>query len=218
MQPFGKAGPARLVLLALLAPGAAVAQEQTLLERVLVDPTERAHVLAAARRSTVVLNEPCKSATFALADGVVLYRPVTADATGAVDGGAWKQVVREEGCGASRTLNVLAYVPRARSLATTPLLPGTTHADPQLQADGARYAVAAAGLPEKNCEIGYIADTGFLRRDEAAPNGGRGRPWTELWTLVSCSGTTQVAMHFMPDSTGTTIGAGPIKVIPRASN
>ncbi|WP_428542219.1 hypothetical protein [Rhodopila sp.] len=47
--------------------------------------------------------------------------------------------------------------------------------------------------------------------------GGKGAAWTELWTLVSCSATTQVSMHFVPESTGTTIGAGPMKVIPHSS-
>jgi hypothetical protein len=193
------------------------AQGQPSLNGVVANPGERAHVLDAARRSTVVINNPCASANFDLTDVVVVYRPLTVDATGAINGGVWKQVVREEGCGLSRTLNVLAYVQGPNSLATTPLLPGTTHADPQLQKDGARYAGTAAGLPEKNCGIGYIADTEFLRRDETTPNGGKGSPWTELWTLVSCSGTTQVSMHFVPDNTGTTIGAGPIKVIPHGS-
>ncbi|MDR3534082.1 MAG: hypothetical protein P4L90_26395 [Rhodopila sp.] len=218
VKAAGKLFAAALGIFVLQMPGAlTLAQGQPSLNGVLADPGERAHVLDAARRATVVINNPCASATFDLTDVVVVYRPLTVDATGAITGGAWKQVVREEGCGSIRTLNVLAYVQGPKSLATTPLLPGTTHADPQLQKDGARYAGTAAGLPEKNCGIGYIADTEFLRRDEATPSGGKGPPWTELWTLVSCSGTTQVSMHFVPDNTGTTIGAGPMKLIPHGS-
>ena len=53
------------------------------------------------------------------------------------------------------------------------------------------------------------------RRRRMAAEVARGRS-SGRW--CPAPGRPQVAMHFMPDSTGTTIGAGPIKVIPRASN
>ncbi len=181
MKVAGKILAVALEVFAVQLPGALTfAQEQPSLNAVLADPRERSVVLDAARRSTVVVNNPCASANFDLTDVVVVYRPVTVDASGIINGGAWKQVVRERGCGSSRTLNVLAYVQQPRSLATAPLLPGTTRADPQLQKDGARYAGTAAGLPEKTVALGISLTPNFCdgrRPGWAAARVPRGRSY-----------------------------------------
>ncbi len=186
----------------------AFADDRAAFTRILANPGEQAHVLAAAKRASVVLNNPCSSARFELKDTVAIYARPSFDNSGAITGGAWKQVVSEEGCSARRTLNVLVWVKEPRAIAMMPLLPGTTHANPQLQKDGMQYAVMQAGGPEKDCATGYVADTEFLER-EAAPQGARSSPWREAWTLASCTKRTRVVMRFIPDSTGTQIVAGP---------
>jgi hypothetical protein len=70
---------------------------------------------------------------------------------------------------------------------------------------------------DPNCKIGYVEDTEFVSQESTAVQGGREPPWRELWTLVSCVQKMQVPMLFIPDSTGTSISAGPnsaVKVIP----
>lgn len=186
----------------------AVHARSTPLDKIAIDPREQEHVINAARRSTVVLNNQCSSAKFTIVNKFTIYKPVSLDDAGAVVAGAWKQVVSEEGCDETRILNVLVSVdPSNHSLRFIPILPGTTHADIVLQEDAVHYAVIAAGGPEPNCKIGYVADTEFLRT-VAEPIGGATSPaWDELWTLATCTKQARVTMHFIPDRTGTTIAA-----------
>jgi hypothetical protein len=214
----------RKLLLGILAawcagmPGApAFAFDQAALGRVVADRAEQSHVLDTARRSSVFLHNPCRSARFELSKTVGIYHPPTFDGAGAPTSGAWRQGVREEGCGAHRLLNVLAFVKGPKTLVLAPLLPGTTHADPLLQRDGVHYAVLAAGIPEKNCSIGYVADTQFQQSETPPATGGIGAPWKELWTLVSCARTVQISMRFIPDSTGTQIVAERAPVLPSSA-
>jgi hypothetical protein len=146
------------------------------------------------------------------------------DASGKVAAGAWHQVIDEQGCGATRVLNVLVVAHAADKFDVIPLLPGATHADPQLQKDAVRYAVqAVAAVPggrEANCSIGYVGDTEFVAQESATLPGAKGPSWRETWTLVSCTHRALVPMHFIPDPTGTTITAGPsaaVKLVPLAA-
>lgn len=165
------------------------------------------HILDAAKKSTVLLEDPCPSAQFSAVNRVAILKPPAFDRAGAMVGGAWKESVEERGCGTNHLLNVLAVVRQPSSLVSMPLLPGTTHADPLLQKDGVHYAVVAIGGPEKNCSIGYVADTQFIQAEAAPMNGGKSPPWTESWMLVSCTKEYRVSLRFIPDATGTTITA-----------
>jgi hypothetical protein len=185
------------------------------LARILADPQEQASIVQAAGRSNVVLDMPCADAQFHLTDHVTVYTPVTTDAAGAITAGAWKQVVQEQGCGITRTLNVLAHIDARKSLSATPLLPGATHADPQLQHDAVLLAAAAAGGPEKDCTVGYVADTEFLASDPKPEPGAKAAPWRELWTLMSCTTQAKVPIRFIPDRTGTRITAEKATPTPR---
>jgi hypothetical protein len=189
------------------------AQGNTEFAKILADPGEHAHVISAAKRSTVVIESPCSSANFEMLDEVAILVQPTFDANG-ITGGAWQRVVQEEGCGVKRTLNVLAVIQSPKTLTTMPLLPGTTHANPQLQKDAVKYAVIAAGGREPNCNIGYVANTEFLNSDGNAQRA----PWRELWTLNSCTKTALVPMRFIPDKNGTVIVADSAKILPRDSN
>lgn len=194
-----------------------MAADQTAFQKIVADPNVQQHVLAAARRSTVMLQNPCSGAEFTLLNDFAIYHPPTFDGAGAMIGGAWKQAVGEKGCGVGRLLNVLAWVPKPKTLGTAPLLPGRTRADPQLQKDAVGFAVIATGGREANCNIGYVADTTFLGQTGAPIAAGKGPPWREVWTLVTCTKKFEVPMQFIPDATGTTIVAGPhnaVKVSP----
>ena len=197
------------------------ADDSGLFAKLLSDPAEAQRVISAAGRSTVVLQNPCPTAEFRVANKFVPYKPVSFDSTGAIVGGAWKEFVQAEGCGRTRLLNVLVSVEGPNKLATMPLLPGNTHADALLQKDAVKYAVmalaATPGGREADCQIGYVANTEYLAQEKEALPGAKGPPWRELWTLASCTQKILVPMHFILDSTGTTISAGPnkeIKVIP----
>jgi hypothetical protein len=211
---------APLVTLTLVSP-LGFADDSGLFAKLLSDPTEQQRVLDAAGRSSVVLQNPCATAQFRIGKKFVPYKPTSFDSNGAIVDGAWKQIVEAEGCGQTRLLNVLISVSGPNQLSTMPLLPGNTHADATLQKDAVKYAVTAlAATPggrEANCPIGYVADTEYLTQDKDVLPGAKGPAWRELWTLASCTQKMLVPMHFIPDTTGTTISAGPnkeIKIVP----
>jgi hypothetical protein len=198
----------------------AVGDDRTPLVKLLSDPTEQQHVISVAGRSTVILQNPCPTAQYVLEKKISFYKQPSFDRGGKLVDGAWKQVVDEEGCGVRRILNVLVFA-QGQSASVEPLLPGTTRADPILQRDAVKFAVQAAATVsegrEVNCQIGYVADTEFIEQESVTLEGAKGPSWRELWTLVSCAHKMQIPVHFIPDSTGTSISAGPntaIKVIP----
>lgn len=181
--------------------------------KLLEDPVEQQHVISGAARATVFLQNPCADARFSIEKKFVPFKPLSFDGAGSIVSGAWKQTVEERGCGTSRVLNVLVIAQGAGKLAVVPLLPGETHADPVLQQDAVKIAVQAlAAVPggrEPNCTVGYVADTKFLEEGGQALSGAKGPPWKEVWTLESCTQKMLVPMRFTPDSTGTSISAGP---------
>jgi hypothetical protein len=195
----------------------AFGDDHAALARLLDDPIEQQHVISGAGHATVFLQNPCADAHFSIEKKLVPYKPLSFDGSGIVASGSWKQIVAENGCGASRILNVMVMVQSAGKLAVIPLLPGSTHAEPLLQQDAAKYAVQAlATVPggrEPNCTVGYVADTEFVGQEGQALPGAKGPAWKELWTLQSCTQKMLVPMRFIPDSTGTSISAGPNKAI-----
>jgi hypothetical protein len=197
------------------------ADDQSAFSQLLNDQTLQQRILDAAGRSTVMIQNPCPSAHYAIDNKLFIHTAPTLDSSGRIVGGEWRHAVHEEGCGQTRVLNVLVRAQGQSTLSTMPLLPGTTHAGPVLQKDAVKYAVQTViGVPggyDPNCKIGYVEDTEFVSQESTAVQGGREPPWRELWTLVSCVQKMQVPMLFVPDSTGTSISAGPnnaVKVIP----
>ena len=192
-----------------LMPTMAIAENNSGLSKFMSDPVEQQHVLEAAKRSTVIIQNPCPSTDFKILDKFTPVKPIAFDSSGKIIDGAWKQVVSAKGCGDDRLLNVfLAMDANTKAMKIFPILPGTTHTDLILQKDAVKYAVTAAGGPEKGCNIGYISDTQFLQKVDKPMDGAKAPPWDELWTLVTCTKKAQVTMHFIPDKTGTTIAAG----------
>ena len=202
-------------------PALAIADDRATFAKLLSDPIEQQHVIGGAQRSTAFLQNRCGDARFSIEKKYAPYKATSFDGGGTIVSGTWKQTVEEQGCGASRILNVMVIALGAGRLAVVPLLPGATHADPVLQRDAVRYAVQAlAAVPggrERNCTVGYIANTEFLGCEGQALPGAKGPAWKELWTLQSCTQKVLVPMRFIPDSTGTSISAGPntaIRIVP----
>jgi hypothetical protein len=208
------------ILVALrMVSSRALADDSGPFAKLLSDPTQQQRIISAAGRSTVVLQNPCPTAQLRIANTFVPYKPMSFDSAGTIVGGAWKQFVQAEGCGRMRLLNVLVAVEGPNKLSTTPLLPGNTHADALLQKDAVKYAVVALstvpGAREPNCHRlrGKYRVSGA--RKKTLP-GAKEPAWRELWTLASCTQKMLVPMHFIPDSSGTVISAGPgteIKVV-----
>jgi hypothetical protein len=206
-----------------LLSSAHAAEDAVSFKKLLEDPSEQRHVITAAGRSTVFLENPCADALFTIQQKFVSYQPANFDGSGALVAGSWKQSVDEHGCGASRVLNVMVVSQGFGKLAVVPLLPGGTRADPILQQDAVKYAVRALATVargrEPNCKVGYVADTQFLEEEPESLPGGKGPAWKELWTLESCTQKMLIPMRFIPDSSGTSISAGPntaIRIVPLA--
>lgn len=199
----------------------AIADDQSALINMLSDPAEQQHVISAAGRSPVLMQNPCTSAGFSIEKKFVIYKQPTFDSAGRLGDGSWKQTVDEQGCGEQHILNVWVSAQGPTNVSMVPLLPGSTHADPILQRDAVQFAVQAlATVPggrEPNCRVGYVADTEFIEQENATLEGAKGPAWRELWTLASCTQKMLVPIRFIPDATGTTISAGPssaIRVVP----
>ncbi len=173
---------------------------------VMQDPGHRQMVLDAARQSPAWSHVSCPSASFARAPEVAVYVPVQFDKSGEPVFGEWREGIVATGCGTTLTLNVLTKITAPATLATGFLLPGGTIADPVLQNYAQSFAVKAAGGMPAGCGNGYVANTQFGQYDGTA-SGANIAPWDEIWTLDLCGARKRVAMHFIPDASGTTVNA-----------
>jgi hypothetical protein len=143
------------------------ADDQSAFSQLLADQTLRQHILDAAGRSTVMLQNPCPSAQYTLEDKRFVRTAPAFDSSGHIVAGDWLQAVHEQGCDQTRVLNVLLLVQGPNSIATIPLLPGTTHAGPVLQKDAVKYAVQViAAVPG---EMIPIARLGMLKIQNLYP-------------------------------------------------
>jgi hypothetical protein len=155
---------------------------------------------------TVLASGSCPGATAELADA-----PVRLDDP-RLPGGALRQPVRVEGCGHRGLLNMLVVPARDGAAAgVTPLLPGTTAADPLLQREGLRLAIMAARAAAPDCDRIAVNDT---RAGDAAT--GAARPWSEIWTLSACGRAFAVRVRFAPGRDATEIAVDPVAIRPPA--
>jgi hypothetical protein len=204
-----------LVLLSLPATGVAPARAQAAnnFAAVIQDPGHRQAVLDAARQTPAWAQIACPAAAFNAAPEIAVYVPVRFNAAAAPIAGVWREGIVATGCGAAITLNVLTKITAPGILATGPLLPGGTIADPVLQNAAQAYAVRAAGGLPAGCADGYVADTEFAGyegpADKSLPAGEQAAPWREIWTMSLCGPSRRVMMHFAPGQPGVTINAGP---------
>ncbi len=195
-------------LLALLVPAMAQAAPTNEFVNIIQNAGHHQAVLDAARRTPAWAHENCPTASFNEAPEIGVYIPVQFNPSGAPVAGEWREGIVATGCGVTMTLNVLTKITATATLATGPLLPGGTIADPVLQNAAQGYAVAAAGGLPAGCADAYVANTVFAGYEKAAP-GSQNAPWRETWTLSLCGPVKSVVMNFVPEGAGITINASP---------
>jgi hypothetical protein len=195
---------------ALLSGVAAADEPQSAEQSFLGNSHLKQNIIATAAKSTVMTRTPCATATYA-ADDPVALQPLKFNDLGGPVSGELKFPVKEEGCGASHVLNVYLWVQRENSIAVTPMMPGSSHAEDVLQKQTYAYALQAAGGPEPNCPTGYVVDTQYVGEQGKTEKGARAAPWKEVWTLQSCGWKAVVPVLFTPNAHGIKVTAGPKK-------
>jgi hypothetical protein len=210
---YGKISAAAFALLAIFAfAPAAKADPIPLspeLKAFLLRPAEQSTVTGIMRHQWDEIMPSCPEAKLKQSNVLITEAP-TFDKSGAPTSGSWRVVGPVEGCGQSRTFNIL-YLFTKNGLQKIGLLPGDTRADVTLQRDGLMYAYTGmVKIAPANCKDVKYLDTKFIGQGEKMPNIPAGRDphaWTEEWTLRACGVTGVVTMTFAPDPTGTTISA-----------
>jgi hypothetical protein len=199
------------VLVGMTAGRSALADDDPQFTTFLKDPVMRQNLINAAAKSTVILQNPCATAQYSVALKPFVLKPMVFDSVGHPTAGMLHFPVKEEGCGITRILNTLIWVQGPGTAGTSPLAPGSTHADPVLQRDAGQRAFTAAVTavpPDAACNVKYLADTEFLDRENEGSS--TPTPWREKWTIVICNKRIVVPVKFIPDQagTGTTVVAG----------
>ena len=180
----------------------------------LTTPEHRAALLRAAHAVAPPGAAPCPDANYVTTGDIGILVPPRGGGAGKVVQGVWKETIHAQGCGPERVLNAMTQVTPDGTLTTTPLLPGNTIADPQLQRDSVQYAAAGMGGMPPGCNQGAVVDTRYVGLDGQAPGtrlaaNQEPQAWDEVWTLEACGRRVAVAMKFSPDATGTAIHASP---------
>ena len=173
-------------------------------------PNLKQNVVNSASRSIVIVQNPCAEAQYWIATSPIILKPMAFDGSGGPVAGLLKYPVKEEGCGASRILNVFIVVQGPKQVAAIASLPGGTHADPVLQRDAIPNAVIWAGSAvekEDTCKARYVSDTEFLGYETPAP-GAKASSWRERWTIALCDKKVAALLTFTPDATGTSFMIG----------
>ena len=174
------------------------------------------HIVSVAENLADGLGVRCTAAHFRL-DPPLPISPLPRDPEGHLATAAWRQAVREQGCGKPRVFNTLTVLTdQAR---TVPLLPGNTHADELLQHEAVPVMLTAAttalGEIAPTCSKRFVLDTEFVGHG-AEPSSGKKAAddsWREVWTVVLCNQQARVRVTFSPDSTGTKVLPGPASTI-----
>jgi hypothetical protein len=199
------------ILLGMIGGRSALADDSAQLATFLNDPVMRQNLINAAAKSTVVVQNPCSTAQYRVANMPNVVKPMVFDSAGHATAGMLQFPVKEEGCGVTRILNTIIWVQGPGTAGTAAIAPGTTHADPVLQKDAALRAFGAAVVaapPDAACNVKYLADTDFIERDKAIEGSSMSPPWRESWTIVLCNKKVVVPVKFTPDLKGTLIVAG----------
>jgi hypothetical protein len=196
--------------LLLLIPATAYSQAtpENDFANIIQDISHHQAVLDAAQQTPVWTHIACGSASFNEAPEIAVYSPVRFDPSGEPVAGEWREGIVATGCGPAITLNVLTKVTATATLATGPLLPGGTIADPSLQNAAQAPALSAAGGIPAGCADAYIADTAFVAYETAVTET-KNAPWREIWSIRLCGATRKVIMHFLPTWQGVTVSANP---------
>ena len=176
-------------------------------ETALKDPQEQAMIVDTAKRSNVVIEDPCKDPFVKIGDQIRIRTTPQFDQGGKLISGSWVQEVFYAGCGVARILHVLVTVEAGSRPATVALLPGTTHADPILQKDVFMSPDLQRRIDrwrDPKCAKAYVDDTAFIDQESTTAAGAKGPRWREAWTIAACGRKQVILVQFTPDATGTT--------------
>jgi hypothetical protein len=209
-----------LILLAVLSSGAAATAQDgspygDRIQAFLTRPDQqKLQSLALLHAWASAAGGPCKAVNVTK-EALTLPGPVTFDDRGTPLSGAWKHTLVLTGCGQSRTLNLFYVAEGSGNVKRVAGAPGSTGADLVLQRDSVPYVLAgAAPLIPRSCKQIYLIDTENLGTEADPLPGIKDSPWREYWTLRGCGASARVTMHFIPDSTGTTIRVEPKETKP----
>jgi hypothetical protein len=146
---------------------------------------------------------------------ILVLKPISFAQNGLPFEGAWKQSFAQAGCAAATRLNFLFTATPDQRIRTLILAPGDGIADPQVQAQAFRSAVASVQGAAAQCQALHVLDTRFEAFDHSkasgpdpAPGAKVEIPWRETWTLGGCGAAWTVPMLFTPDSAATQVAAG----------
>jgi hypothetical protein len=146
---------------------------------------------------------------------VLVMKPISFGPNGLPTEGAWKQSFPQAGCRGGMTLNFLFTATADQKIRTLILEPGDGIAEPRLQVDAFRSAVASVQAGAAGCQALHVLNTRFDAFDHSArpgPDPAPGAtvdiPWRETWTIGGCGATWAVPMQFSPANGTTTVAAG----------
>ncbi|MFZ2620202.1 MAG: hypothetical protein WAX89_04950 [Alphaproteobacteria bacterium] len=111
--------------------------------------------------------------------------------------GHWMVRYKVDVCGTDRLRGVLFRIVD-ENLEISPLLPGNTQTDPQLQNDVSKAFKMATSRAYPTCKTPFVADTRLL----SIPKNGDA-PWEELWVADVCGRLFGQAIRFVPQEGGT---------------
>jgi len=153
--------------------------------------------IEAARRAAAELG--CVDARLSPA-GHTDVPPVTRQADGRLADGAAMMHFTAPGCARQ---NVLLIARPGQPLRAMGMLPGGTAADPLLQRDAVRPALALAAGRLNGCQAARIVDTRVAQPGRA--EGGRVvSAWVEEWVAAGCGGTMRIEVTLTPSPRGGT--------------
>src|SRR5580704_13600597 len=90
----------------IFMPSFARADDKEAVWKLVSDPAEEQHIIGAARRSPVLIQNPCPAAKFEISRSYTAIQPIISGADDRIGNGTWQQGVNEQGCGVARQLNV----------------------------------------------------------------------------------------------------------------
>jgi hypothetical protein len=146
---------------------------------------------------------------------ILVLKPISFAADGRPYEGAWKQSFPQAGCGEATTLNFLFTATADQRIRTLILVPGDDIADPQVQVEAFRSALASVKAAAPSCQALHVLNTRFEAFDHSkasgpdpAPGAKVDIPWRETWTLGGCGAAWNVAVAFTPGGGATQVAAG----------
>ena len=152
-----------------------------------------------------------------------VLKPISFAQNGLPIDGTWKQSFLQAHCRSSTILNFLFTASADQRIRPLILTPGDGIAEPQLQVEAFRDAVASVQGPSVTCQVFHVLNTKFEAFDHSkapgpdpAPGDKVEIPWREIWTLGGCGNAWDVQMLFTPEGAVTHVAAAGATPRPQA--